>query len=272
MGTACATTGTAATGGVRTVVVLTADQATEIVVPAGFATATTSIATPVSSQRTASDAGTSSLDTTSSSAAPASSSEEPASETSIGGADNDELLEEATDQTPGQGAITASTVATTTTAGVVAKETIPLAEEDRVPPGVRLMSALDDFNACLAEEGHEWIGFPDAAQGAEALVNQPSYLEALQLCNSRTGISDAYQDFETSRSDLSPEDIRQENEDFIDLVDCLRRVGWTVSDLRPDELGLLNPGDEFAGPDGGFVTDDIRDCASEIALAREDEE
>ena len=29
---------------------------------------------------------------------------------------------------------------------------------------------------------------------------------------------------------------------------------------------------EFVGPDGGIVSDDIRDCASEIALAAETEE
>ncbi len=265
MGTSCATTGTAATGGVRTVVVLTADQATEIVVPAGFASATTSLPKPTDPPTP--DSATSPSATTS-------PSEVTASETStaeVGGAGADGPSGDAADKTADQSAITTTTVATTTTA-VSAKETIPLAEEDRVHPGVKLMSALDDFNACLAEEGHEWIGFPDAAQGAEALVNQPSYLEALQLCNSRTGISDAYQDYQTSRSDLSPEEIRQENEDFIDLVDCLRHVGWTISDLRPDENGLLNPGDEFAGPDGGIVNDDIRDCVSEIALAREDEE
>ena len=153
----------------------------------------------------------------------------------------------------------------------VVKETIPLAEED-VHPGVKLLGALDEFNECLASEGHEWIGFPDPTQGPEAPVNQPGYLEALQLCNSRTGISDAYQDYQTSRSDLAPDVIRQENEDFLDLVDCLRGLGWQISDLRPDADGFLQAGDEFAGPDGGFVTDDIRDCVSEIALAREDGE
>ena len=128
----------------------------------------------------------------------------------------------------------------------------------------------EDFDGLLCSlEGNEGYG-----RGDYFCVGHdfPSYLEALQLCNSRTGISDAYQDYQTSRSDLSPEEIRQENEDFIDLVDCLRHVGWTISDLRPDENGLLNPGDEFAGPDGGIVNDDIRDCVSEIALAREDEE
>ena len=77
-----------------------------------------------------------------------------------------------------------------------------------------------------------------------------------------------YQEFQTSRAELTPDEIRQENEDFIELADCLRKRGWTVGELRPDEAGLLNPGDEFSGPDGQIVTDDIRDCVSEISLAR----
>ncbi len=266
---ACSTAGGGTADGVRTVVVLTADQATEIVVPAGFASATTSIPNPDPSEPPASDSATSTSDAVPSETG-SSSYEATASETST--TEGDEADADGTSDGEAAGQEDRQVPATMTTVVEVVKETIPLAEQERVHPGVRLMSALDEFNACLAEEGHEWIGFPDAAQGPEALVNQPAYLEALQLCNSRTGISDAYQDYETSRSGLSPEEIRQENEDFIALVDCLRRLGWSVSDLRPDEDGLLNPGDEFTGPDGGIVTDDIRDCASEISLAAETEE
>ena len=107
--------------------------------------------------------------------------------------------------------------------------TIPLAEED-INPGLKLMGALEDFNACLATEGYSWIGFPNADLGANDPVNQPGYLETLQLCNSRTSISNAYQDFQTSRTDLAPDVVRQENEDFIDLADCLRAKGWDIGE------------------------------------------
>ena len=269
---ACSATSGSTSDGVRTVVVLTADQATEIVVPAGFASATTSIPLPDPSESPVSDADTSLSDTFSSDAG-SSASESSTSETSTTAVDEDEADGYSDGESDQQVAsTTVAEVAVTTTVVEVVKETVPLAEEERVHPGVRLMSALDEFNACLAEEGHEWIGFPDAVQGPEAPVNQPAYLEALQLCNSRTGISDAYQDYETSYSDLSPEEIQEENRGFIDLVDCLRGLGWSVSELRPNEDGLLNPGDEFVGPDGRIVTEDIRDCASEIALAAETEE
>tara|TARA_B110000438_G_scaffold299990_1_gene351335 strand:+ start:585 stop:1469 length:885 start_codon:yes stop_codon:yes gene_type:complete len=268
----CSATSGSTADGVRTVVVLTADQAVEIVVPTGFASATTSIPNPDPPESSVSDADTSLPDTFSSDAG-SSASESSTSETSTTAVDEDEADGYSDGESDQQVAsTTVAEVAVTTTVVEVVKETVPLAEEERVHPGVRLMSALDEFNACLAEEGHEWIGFPDAVQGPEAPVNQPAYLEALQLCNSRTGISDAYQDYETSYSDLSPEEIQEENRGFIDLVDCLRGLGWSVSELRPNEDGLLNPGDEFVGPDGRIVTEDIRDCASEIALAAETEE
>jgi len=178
-----------------------------------------------------------------------------------------EAMSTTTTSTTGPTTTAPTTTAPTTTEAPRTKGTVPLAEED-VHPGVKLMGALDDFNRCLDGEGHQWIGFPDAALGPEDPVNQPGYLEALQLCNGRTQISTVYQEWQTSRAELTPDEIRQENEDFIELVDCLRKRGWTVGELRPDEAGLLNPGDEFSGPDGQIVTDDIRDCVSEISLAR----
>jgi len=274
VGAACTSTSTTANGTGRTVVVLTADRATQIVVPAGFATATTSLPTADPEESQASAPATSSSDMTSSSEATAPET----TSTVIGGADepvaDDPLNDDPASDDPvaddqaGEGA---EVEVVTTTVVEVVKETVPLAEED-VNSGVKLLGALDEFNGCLASEGHEWIGLPDAAQGPDAPVNQPGYLQALQLCNSRTGISEAFQDFQASRSDLTPEDIRRENEDFLDLVDCLRGLGWQVGELRPDADGLLQPGDEFSGPDGGFATNDIRDCVSEIALVREDGE
>jgi hypothetical protein len=134
------------------------------------------------------------------------------------------------------------------------------------------MGALDDFNSCLATEGYEWMGFPNPDLGANDLVNQPAYLQALQFCNSRTGISQAFQEFQTSRSDLTPDEIRQANESFILLADCLRSKGWLIGELSPDENGLLNPGDQFSSADGDVDTGEIRDCVSETSLASEQED
>ena len=258
--------------------VLSADQATQIVVPAGFGDVPTAVTASVAPEASTSDEPTSDEPTSDEPAPTASSTrvsseEATASETTVpassvgqAGEASDEVTspEPVSDDVP-----TTSTTSTSTVAPV--KETIPLAEED-INPGLKLMGALDDFNTCLAAEGYQWIGFPNADLGANDPVNQPGYLEALQFCNSRTGIANAYQDFQTSRSDMAPDEIRQANEDFIELADCLRTRGWEIGELRPDENGLLSPGDQFSSADGDIDTDEIRDCISEIGLERAGEE
>jgi len=159
----------------------------------------------------------------------------------------------------------AVSTSTTTTAEPV-KETIPLAEE-KVPPGIQMMDALEEFNGCLAEEGVEFIGAPNADLGAGDPVNQPAYIEALTLCAGRSGIVTAMQEFQKSRVGRSPEKIREDNEQFIAITECLRRKGWTVSDPMPDADGSLGPGEDFRGPDGDLDIGDIRSCISELNLA-----
>ena len=271
---ACTAGGTSAKG-VRTVVVLSADQATQIVVPAGFGEAPTTTSTSVAPEPSAPEsvAPEPSAPESAASSTRVSSEEATASETTVPAssvAQAGEASDEVTSTEPvSDDVLTTSTTSTSTVAPV--KETIPLAEED-INPGLKLMGALDDFNTCLAAEGYQWIGFPNADLGANDPVNQPGYLEALQFCNSRTGIANAYQDFQTSRSDMAPDEIRQANEDFIELADCLRTRGWEIGELRPDESGLLSPGDQFSSADGDIDTDEIRDCISEIGLERVGEE
>ena len=159
---------------------------------------------------------------------------------------------------------TTTTTTTTTVAGV--KETIPLAEEE-VPAGLKMMDALEEFNNCLADEGVEFIGPPNTELGPDDPVNQPEYIQALTLCAAQSGIVDAMQEFQSSRVGRTPEQIREDNEQFIELADCLRGKGWTVSDPIPDADGSLGPGEDFSGPDGDLAIGDIRDCISERNLS-----
>ena len=269
----------------RSVVVLSADQATEIVVPAGFGAATTTVpaaptteaVTPTTVTATPASEET---DSASDAPPPTEAATTDAMESDGDRSVDDESTETAAEtpaptttaeaQATSTTAAAPTTTTTTTTTVAPTKETVPLAEED-INPGVKLMGALDDFNSCLATEGYEWMGFPNPDLGANDPVNQPGYLQALQFCNSRTGISQAFQEFQTSRSDLTPEEIRQENENFILLADCLRSKGWLIGELSPDENGLLNPGDQFSSADGDVDTGEIRDCVSETSLAGEQE-
>ena len=132
------------------------------------------------------------------------------------------------------------------------------------------MDSLDGFNSCLSSEGWSFIGIPNQEAGPEDPANNPEYIQALILCNSRTGIGEAFQEFQASRSEMDPEEIREQNEQTIRLGDCLRGKGWSVGELTPNEDGLLNP-TEFQSPDGDIDTNDIRDCISELGLLDEDE-
>ena len=161
---------------------------------------------------------------------------------------------------------TTTTTTTTTTTVAVVKETIPLAEEE-VPAGLKMMDALEEFNNCLADEGVEFIGPPNTDLGPDDPVNQPEYIQALTLCAAQAGIVDAMQEFQSSRVGRTPEQIREDNEQFIELADCLRGKGWTVSDPIPDADGSLGPGEDFSGPDGDLAIGDIRDCISERNLS-----
>ena len=231
--TAC---GGAASEATQKVTLLAADAPTEIVVSTTSATTTSSTTTTTTTTTTTAVAAETTIRT--------------ASETSVDGDDED-------------GPAT-TTTSTTTTAEPV-KETIPLAEE-KVPPGIQMMDALEEFNGCLDEEGVEFIGRPDATLGEGEPVNQPAYIEALTLCAARSGIVSAMQEFQTSRAGRTPEKIREDNEQFIALAGCLRSRGWTVSDPMPNADGSLGPGDDFRGPDGDLDMDDIRSCISELSL------
>ena len=262
---ACSSTATTSDG-IRTVVVLSADQAVRIVVPAGFGESTTAVvAAPA----------TSGVPTTTVAVPTA---EATASETTLGAPTGDADEDAGTDEVVRQEAptesastdeppTTTSTSTTTTTTTTVApvKDTIPLAEE-KAPPGIQMLNALEEFNGCLEEEGVEFIGRPDATLGEGALVNQPAYIEALTLCAARSGIINAMQEFQMSRVGRTPETIREDNEQFIALTGCLRSKGWTISDPMPDADGSLGPGDDFRGPDGGVDMDEIRSCISELSL------
>ena len=224
----------------RTVTLLSEDAPAQIVVSTTGAPTTT--AAPTTTMATTTDV-------------PSTSAEEAtASETSVNTVTEPEPAPEET------------TTTTTTTTVAVVKETIPLAEEE-VPAGLKMMDALEEFNNCLADEGVEFIGPPNTELGPDDPVNQPEYIQALTLCAAQSGIVDAMQEFQSSRVGRTPEQIREDNEQFIELADCLRGKGWTVSDPIPDADGSLGPGEDFSGPDGDLAIGDIRDCISERNLS-----
>ena len=278
--TACGTGGEAA--GTRRIVVLTPDEATEIVVPAGaFEEPTMTVATTTGPATTAQPepptTATPSSSTPEVDESPASTTTRAGLSTAVTTSDAGRTPDSTTSTTTTSTTTTSTTTTSTTTTSTTTtstttqppKETIPI-EEDEVNPGIKLMDSLDGFNSCLSSEGWSFIGIPNQETGPEEPVNNPEYIQALILCNSRTGIGEAFQEFQSSRSDMDPDEIREQNEQTIRVGDCLSGKGWSVGELTPDENGLLNP-TEFQSPDGDIDTNDIRDCISELGLLDEDE-
>lgn len=240
--------------GSRTVVVLTSDEVGEIVLPPGafeqevlvtLPPSTTNIPTPT--------------EVTVAKVEKALKEEQESSADDL-----DSLQEEIPTTTTFEQIPATSTTTTSTTTTQPTKATIPIAEEEE-NVGVKLMDTLDDFNSCLSSEGYEFIGLPNQEGGPEDPANNPDYLQALVLCNSRTNIASTFQEFQQSRNEMTPDEIKEQNEQTIALGECLNRKGWNVGNLSPDENGLLNP-TQFESPDGSINTDDIRSCASELSL------
>ena len=246
--------------GSRTVVVLTPDEVGEIVLPPGAFESEVLVTLPPSTTNMPTEVTEAEVEKT---------VKEEAQE--IISDDTDSLEEEVSATTvveqtvtPASSDTTTTTTTTTTSTTQPPRVTIPIAEEEE-NAGVKLMDSLDDFNSCLSSEGYEFIGLPNAEAGPEDPANNPDYLQALVLCNSRTNIATTFQEFQESRNEMTPDEIKEQNEQTIALGECLNRKGWNVGDLSPDENGLLNPS-QLQSPDGSVNTDDIRSCASELSL------
>ena len=255
IGVSCSDTGDSV--GSRTVVILTPDEVGEIVLPPGAFENEVLVTLPPSTTNMSAEV-----------------IEEKVQETvqelqEVPSGTPEPLTEEISSTAVAEKAVTTTSTSTTTTTTTTtttqpSKVTIPIAEEEE-NAGVKLMDTLDDFNSCLSSEGYEFIGLPNQGGGPEDPANNPDYLRALVLCNSRTNIASTFQEFQESRNEMTPDEIKEQNEQTIALGECLNRKGWNVGDLSPDENGLLNPS-QFQSPDGSINTDDIRSCASELSL------
>ena len=102
------------------------------------------------------------------------------------------------------------------------------------------------------------------------MADDPGYVEALQRCNAQTGIADLRAEFQQSRAERTPDQIRETNRQILAVVDCLRARGWEVDDPTQDETGSLNLRGLLQGSDVDLRGDaEARSCLSEMRL-RED--
>ncbi|MDP7550395.1 MAG: hypothetical protein QF896_04275 [Acidimicrobiales bacterium] len=143
------------------------------------------------------------------------------------------------------------------------KDTIPLEEED---PREAFQSTRQAFDDCLSAEGFNFLGPPGGDSDDDDPVNQAGYIEAIQRCNAESGIADVVEEFRASREERSPEQVRENNEQLLAVVTCLRDKGWEIDDPMPDETGALSPRSLFRDAAEEINRTDIGQCASAANL------
>jgi hypothetical protein len=140
-------------------------------------------------------------------------------------------------------------------------ETVPQNADDR-PVEQRLFAAFGDFRACLADAGETIQG--DLTDRNNPAFKDPEYVKTLQKCAARTKIAEVFQEFQSVRSKLTPQQVEERNKGFKALQPCLEKRGWTI-ETRVSEIGLIEP-TTFAGPDGGINERDVQQCAADIGV------
>lgn len=142
-----------------------------------------------------------------------------------------------------------------------AGETVPQNTDDR-PPEIRLFEAFGKFRACLEDKGYGIEG--DLTNPNNPAYQDPAYADAVGTCAARTDIVAVLQEVQSTRANLTPEQVEQRNEVFVVLQECLEAKGWTV-ETTTSEIGLLEPA-VFQNADGVLDERDINQCLSEQEL------
>ncbi|MEO0494405.1 MAG: hypothetical protein AAF081_13435 [Actinomycetota bacterium] len=212
--------------------------------------------------------------------------------TACGGGTGDDASGEVTLRSAGEIAVDADAVATTTTTEAVASGGAGAAEDvdnasddpdtaestttlpqEEVDPGEALFQAVGVFQSCLDAEGYEFLGIPgQASTDPEAPVNQQPYIDALIACAARSQIQERIAAADAAQADLTPEEIEDQNRQFVGFRDCMIGRGWTIPEPVPDERGLLFGGlgatSAWVGPPGEDIasSDDVGECTTEAGV------
>ena len=155
----------------------------------------------------------------------------------------------------------AGTTDTDTDTGAGSGDTIPLNRDDR-PPELKLFDAFGKFRTCIEDKGYVIQG--NLQDPSNPAYQDPAYRDAVSTCAARTDIINILAEVQATRADLTPAEVEERNEVFVELADCLEDKGWTV-ETRTSEIGLLEPV-VFEGPDGTLNERDIDQCVSELNI------
>jgi hypothetical protein len=144
--------------------------------------------------------------------------------------------------------------------------TIPLAKAD---PTTAFFQATGDFSSCLKSLGVKFIGAPDP-KNPSSPANDPTYLKNLGTCAAQSHIVQALKDFQSAQANLTPDQIKTQNEGYLRWRDCMIGRGWKIPTPKPDSQGRLfsfsgTNGPQLTPPPGQDVlsSTDVRDCAAQ---------
>jgi hypothetical protein len=166
-----------------------------------------------------------------------------------------------TSPAPGAAPVTAGADGTESPDTTAVEETVPQNVDDR-PPEIKLFDAFGKFRACIEDRGYGIEG--DLTDPNNPAYQDPDYLDAVSTCAARTDIVAILEEVQSTRANLTPEEVEQRNEVFTALRDCLVGRGWTV-ETSTSAIGLLEP-TVFQNAEGVLDERDINQCLSEQNL------
>jgi len=151
--------------------------------------------------------------------------------------------------------------ACSSTSKISDKPTIPLEEESI---SERRSGVMEIFNSCMQNKGYETFrGRPDPNGDPADPQNQSGYIEALQICDTQSGMSSLQNEFAESRTERTPEQIKEQNITILETLECLRSKGWNFEDPLPDENGALNLR-SLRNQDNEFDPSQARECMTSL--------
>ena len=167
----------------------------------------------------------------------------------------------------GGGAASGSSAAAASGGGSSTGDTIPLAKDD---PTTAFFKATGAFQNCLKERGTKFVGAPDASK-PDSPANNPDYVKSLSTCAAQSKIVQALQDMQKSQDNLTPDQIKTQNEQYLKWRTCMIGRGWEIGEPKPDAKGRLfsfsasGGGPQIKGPPGKDLlsSSDLRECTSE---------
>jgi hypothetical protein len=146
------------------------------------------------------------------------------------------------------------------------ESTIPLTQQN---PTTALFTSLGVFQGCLAGLGVTFIGAPNPKDPSSP-ANNPTYLKNLETCATKSNILQALKAAQTAQNNLTPSQVKTENEQYLKWRTCMIARGWGIPQPTPNAKGLLfsfsasSSAESFKPPPGQSLlsSPDLQACAA----------